>query len=479
MPEINQTKKCLLQQKMVKFNTNFIPFTPDANTDAYLVGGTVRDILLKIPPKDCDIVTFNDPETLARKVAASVRGRLVVLGKPGRRTFRIVTAGMHFDIAAGCGGDIEQDLAKRDFTVNAMAVPLHGKTAAPEVIDPCRGLRDLENRTVRMISPDNFQADPLRLLRAFRIAAMRDFTISPETTRAIQNLAPLIRKSAGERVHDELMALFATPRSGDFLLLMDKTGLLTEIFPELAPLKACAQNTYHQYDAFEHTIRAFQYMEKLLHWPDIFDPAIIDLKKILPPEKDFSLLKYTILLHDIGKPAVRSVDASGRIHFYTHEAKSADMAAAINHRLRLSGKHQQIIDAVIRHHLRPLSLFNAFRQDRLTRKAAARFFLKCHPLTREVLVHATADFYGKGVHQTTREFAAFLSHMIRLYQEAFSPGKTRPPLITGKDLIREFDLRPSPLFSTLLSRLAVEQYAGNLSSREEALAWVKNFLKSA
>ena len=472
-PEKN--KKNFLHARMNKININFIPFS----AEAFIVGGTVRDLLLGIAPTDIDIVTFRDPETLSRHIAAKTRGNMVALGKPGQSIFRIITKSHTYDVAAAAGPSIEEDLAQRDFTVNAMAAGLFLDPNQAPVIDPYNGTKDLENRIIRMVAAVNLRSDPLRLLRAFRLAAILNFSIDPDTGRAIRAAAPLIHKSAGERVREELMKLFATAHSADLLRAMDKSGLLTEIFPELLPLKDCTQNVYHQYDAFEHTLKAYEFMERLLHAPDGLIPEVPNLKKLLPPAKRFSLLKYAILIHDIGKPAARTIDSDGRIHFYTHETKSADMADAISRRLRLSNHSRQCVDFIIRHHLRPLSLFNAFRQHRLTKKAISRFFLKCHPLTEEILIHSTADLYGKGIRKNIREFTRFLNHIIDEYTDSFTPKKTLPPLLTGRDLIREFDLAPSPLFSRILTHLEEERFAETITTRADALIWVKNFLKSA
>lgn len=468
---------------MFKINTNFTPSAPDA----FIVGGTVRDLLIGVRPKDYDIVTLDDPKKLAHQIAAKTGGKIVELGKPGLKIFRIVTPHKTpdphdpaYDIAPANGATIEEDLAKRDFTINAMAISLDDTknlvTIRDRVIDPFNGRKDLENRIIRATFTDNLKADPIRLLRAYRIGALLNFSIAPETAQAIKSCRHLIRQSAGERIRDELIKLFNTPDSRHYLSMMDETGLLTAMFPELAPLKECSQNIYHQYDAFEHTLKAYGFLEKFLHIPDSAAPEIISLKNFLPAAQNFALLKYAILIHDIGKPAARSIDAKGRIHFYSHEKISADMAVNINRRLRFSNQEQQFADFIIRHHLRPLSLFNAFKQDRLSRKSVSRFFLKCHPMAKEILIHSAADLYGKGINKNTQAFIEFLNYMIKQYTDLFLPLKSSPPLIDGNDLIREFGLKPSPLFSKILAHIEEERFAGNIANREDALAHVKKFL---
>lgn len=465
---------------MFKINTNFIPSAPNA----FIVGGTVRDILIGVRPKDYDIVTLDDPKKLAYQIAAKTGKKVVELGKPGLKIFRIVTPRQApdrphdptYDIAPANGATIEEDLAKRDFTINAMAIPLDDTQNRASIIDPFNGRKDLKNRMIRATFPDNLKADPIRLLRAYRIGALLNFSITPETAQAIKKNGHMVAQSAGERIKDELIKLFNTPDSRHYLLMMNETGLLTAIFPELTPLKDCSQNIYHQYDAFEHTLKAYGFLEKFLHTPDSAAPEITHLRNFLPVSQNFALLKYAILIHDIGKPAARSIDAKGRIHFYRHEKISADMALKINRRLRFSNQEQQFADFIIRHHLRPLSLFNAFKQDRLSQKSVSRFFLKCDPMTKEILIHSAADLYGKGINKNTQEFIEFLNYMIKQFTDFFVPLKSSPPLIDGNDLIREFDLKPSPLFSKILAHIKEEQFAENITTREEALASVKKFL---
>ncbi len=460
---------------MFKIKTNIA-----LSSKTFIVGGTVRDIIIGIPPKDIDIVTLGDPKRLAQDIAANVRGQIIELGKPGMKIFRIVTKEQAYDIAPANGKSLKADLNKRDFTINAMAMPLDTIHDNQKIIDPHNGIDDLNHKTIRMISSANLRTDPIRLLRAYRIGSLLNFTIDPKTSRAIKNTSSVIYTSAGERIKDELVKLLNTPRSHRYLLMMNDTGLLTAVFPELSPLKGCTQNAFHQYDAFEHTLKAYGFLERLLHDPDSMASEIINLKSLLPASKHYAMLKYAILLHDIGKPTMRSIDPKGRIHFYRHEKISADMAAKINQRLRLSNQEQRYTDFIIRHHLSLLSLFTAYTQNRLSKKAIARFFLKGEHMTKDLLIHTTADLYGKGtnknIRKNTRAFIEFLNHMIIQYNHSFLPKKSNPPLITGDDLITEFGLKPSPLFSKILHHVEEARFSDHITTRKEAFIHVKEFL---
>ncbi|MFZ2633266.1 MAG: HDIG domain-containing metalloprotein [Desulfosalsimonadaceae bacterium] len=452
----------------MQININFIPKTPKT----YLVGGTVRDMILGIPPKDYDLVTLDDPRQTAGRIAESIAGRVVALGKPGKMVFRVITRGLSLDVTPASGASIEEDLKKRDFTVNALAVSL----SSGRLIDLFNGALDLQNKIIRMISVDNLRADPIRLLRAYRLAAFLNFSIDPETGRSIAAEASRISTSAGERVRDELMKLLDTPGAHRYVSQMDDAGLLTAIFPELLPLKACSQNEYHQFDVFEHTMQAVDYLEKLLHTPENLIPEHHSLKNVQPAINRWPLLKYAILLHDIGKPQTRSVDTNGRVHFYHHEQESADMARKINRRLRLSNRQQTYVDFIIRHHLKPLSLFTAFQKDKLSQKAITRFFLKCDDLSTDLFIHAIADILGKGIAENATAFMEFADHMCKAYSGTFIPMAGHPRLLNGDDLIREFGLAPSPLFSKILRHVEEERLSQTIRTRDDALSVVKNFL---
>ncbi|PIP41813.1 MAG: hypothetical protein COX19_02540, partial [Desulfobacterales bacterium CG23_combo_of_CG06-09_8_20_14_all_51_8] len=405
--------------------------------------------------------------------------RLVELGKPGKKIFRVITSNraaenlsdkrVIIDISPVNGRTIYDDLAKRDFTINAMAIA----TDSGRLIDHHQGMEDLSRKTIRMIARENFCADPLRLLRAYRFAAVLNFAMDDDTSRAIRTEAFRVHEAAAERIRDELFKLLTTPRACWAMGMMTDTGLLDEIFPELAPLKHCSQNAYHQFDAFEHSMKAFDFLEKLLHGPESPPPGTEKIKPFLPLAAHFPLLKFSILLHDIGKPAARSTDEKGRIHFYGHEQPSADMAKAITRRLRFSNHDLAYVDFIIRNHIRPLSLFIADSRQRLPRKALARFFLQSGSLTRDLLVHTMADIHGKGIPENTRTFTEFIHKILVMHSDSFLPRKSSPPLITGNDLIQVFKLKPSPQFAKILASIEEERLSGTIHTRAQALDQVK------
>lgn len=437
----------------------------------FIVGGSIRDHLLGKLPVDFDIVVSKNFARFAEKMGKILSRRVITLGRDKMPVCRIVSNGTVFDISPLKGDDIEQDLKQRDFTVNAMAYSIQ----SGEIIDCTGGRKDLLNKSVRMVSDDAFKEDPVRLLRAFRIAAALNFEIDTHTMGIIEQDARLLKKSAAERIREELFAFFHTHRSCHYLEQMDKSGLLLEIFPDLIPLKGCPQNNYHAYDVFHHTLKAYFHMEALLN--DMSSSASRLPGQLAPHIKDKSkaLLKYAILLHDIGKPTTMSKDDRGNIHFYRHGLKSAEMSRSISRRLTLPNKDADYAQTVISHHNRPLHLFKLHRQDRLTPKAEARFFIHCGEHSPDILLHSIADYLGKGP-ANRGPFVDFACKTMESYFSSHKIKKEKPPLITGKDLIERFGLKPSPLFKTILEMVEESRLSDQIQTKTDALLMVKNYL---
>jgi poly(A) polymerase len=457
---------------MIHFNSNMFSQTKGA----YIIGGSIRDLLLDRIPTDYDIAVTGNPKKFAENMAKNISGRLFEMGKPGQMIIRVVSKDNIFDITSLNGSFIEDDLKKRDFTINAMAYDL----SSGEIIDCLGGLRDLADKKVRMVSTDVFKKDPIRLIRAYRIAACLNFEIESRTASRISDYAKLIHHSAGERIREEIFKMLGTSKSYRYLSQMADAGLLTAIFPDLDRLKGCIQNSRHLYDVFEHTMKAYLHLETLLNDPGkILPDTCIQIRRYLDEEKTV-LLKYAILLHDMGKSRAKTIDNGGEVHFYGHSRKSADLAQKVNQKLRLSNREKRFVDFIIRNHLNPLFLFTALQKKTLTHKGVTRFFKKCGDNTPALLLHAIADIMAKGdkPNQTHKAFIGFVKEMIHHFFHSFKPRITEPPLITGRDLIHEFGLIPSPLFKRILNLVQEEKLTNKIKSRSEALAWVREYLDS-
>ena len=455
---------------MVQIDTKIFPKTPGA----FIVGGSIRDVLCGRWPIDYDVVVLGDALEFARRVEINTNGRLVKIGKPGRMILRVIAKSNIIDISETKEASIEQDLRTRDFTINAMAYEL----SSQQLIDPLAGQHDLKNRTIRMASEAIFSQDPIRLLRAFRMAAAFQFEIEPQTKKAIKKQAALIRHSAKERVREELFKLLQCGRVHPLLGLMVDTGVLFYIFPELLALKQCPQNRHHQRNAFEHTLNSFYHLEELLETN--FKRLQIKNSPIAHQigAKQVPLMKFSMLLHDIGKPGVQSVDEKGSIHFYGHELLGAKMVKSICKRLKCSNRDTETIYYLVRHHMQPLFLFNALQKHNATRKAVTRFFMKCAANIPALLILATADMLGKEKlpSEDSASFINFIKQLMVDFETDYKAKNAAPPLITGYDLINEFGLKPSHLFKKILNRLEIERLSRNEMTRQEAVSLVRKLI---
>lgn len=437
---------------------------------AYLVGGPVRDLLLERPATDYDIAVSGNPDKYARHLARIFDGRVVRLGKPGKSVLRVVASGPAIDVSELASGGIEPDLAHRDFTVNAMALDL----ATGAIIDPFGGRRDLEQKTIRMTSPQVFTADPLRLLRAFRLEATLGLTVEPGTLAAIAAQADTIARVAGERIRDEWFKIVAVSLAGASLRNMSRAGLLTAIFPELGPLQGLAQGRHHRFDAYEHTLRGIEHLETILAGGSALGSGV---GRALRSAERQGCLKTAMVLHDIGKPAARRSAPDGTVGFPGHAARSAEMAARVAARLRFSNHERREIDFLVRHHLRPLHLYLAHAGKSLTARGRARFLRRCGDAVPGLLVHAAADAMAKQSDpEAPAPFVVFLSGLLDQFVGIRDAAKGRPPLLTGHDLKAELQLTPSPLFRTLLDRVVEARMAGIVQDRSQALELVRELL---
>jgi tRNA nucleotidyltransferase/poly(A) polymerase len=330
------------------------------------------------------------------------------------------------------------------------------------------------------------------MLRAFRLGAAFSFDLHEETNAAIAKGSMRIQKTAGERIRDELIKLAAAKRSHPYILEMHHTGLLAAVLPELDALRHSPRGPHHHASAFDHTLQAFSELERGLRRPELFFPenpgfleTVLSGEDQTGPAFAFgphgskpARLKLALLLHDIGKPASLSSGENEGIHFRGHEARGAEMVHSISGRLRLSKNQQAYLEFMVKHHMNPLFLFTAHQRGQLGSRAVTRFFMKTGRLCPELCLHAIADSRGKPPSSESPAFEAFCRQLIQSYWLDFRARRQTPPLLTGRDLIRELGLSPSPLFATLLSRVETERLAGRLRTRADALAWVKNFLNS-
>jgi tRNA nucleotidyltransferase/poly(A) polymerase len=443
-------------------------------TGVYIVGGSIRDLLCGRTPIDYDLALTDTPEIFARLLAARISGHVVEFGRHGHTIRRVVTGNYHFDIMPLNGVSIEDDLRRRDFTINAMAL----EVSSGNLLDPTGGRQDLAAKKIRMVSRDVFRNDPVRLVRAYRMAATFDFTIDSDTQAAIFQDADLIGKSAGERIREELFKIFKSAGSHAQLERMAHSGLLFSVFPELAQLKNCHPGNESQHDLFEQTLAAYDHLEKLLYSRDqkLPEPANRHVKNIGTARA--ILLKWAVLLQSIGQPSARTEADADIHHCDAHAARSATMAGAICRRLRFSRRQSDTIEFLVRRQIEPFLCFKARQKKVPVDRALIRLFMECGDRTPDILLHALAGIMGRKAREdpSIKRFYEFVSQGIDCYYSTLRPRTSTPPPLNGNDLVKNFGLKPSPKFKQILNAIEEEHLASQNLTREQALDLVEKLL---
>jgi poly(A) polymerase len=472
-----------------------------AGMPAWLVGGALRDALLRRPVRDYDFVVDGDALSAARAVANALGGAYYPLDSE-RGVGRVVLAResdqITLDISRLRGRDLAADLAARDFTLNAIAVDI----AKPDsLIDPLYGERDLRARLIRACSPGALADDPLRAIRAVRLAAELKFHIDKLTLAQVRAQAGTLVNVSIERRRDELMRCLSGPRPTAAIRSLDLLGLMPALIPELPALHGLTQSSPHVYDVWEHTLTV---LGRLVDVLAVLDP-IYDMEAASDvtlgllslrlgrhrqalgqhqsmasnPERPYrSLLLLAALLHDIGKPATRSVEPGGRIRFVNHEQEGARIAQARLTELRFSAAEAQRVSAIVAYHLRPLLLSD---EKELTRRAIYRFYHQAGEAGIDVVLLSLADFlgtYGDGPPPLDEwdHLLDVCSQLLRAYFETPSESINPPALLTGDDVMGEFGLKAGPDLGRLLAALREAQAAGEVADRDAAVKWVRTFL---
>ncbi len=477
---------------------------------SYVVGGLLRDLLLKRETADIDIAVKANAMEVALQVATALNGKFVLLDEVNQIARVVIpengVAGegrWELDFSTIEDG-IEQDLIQRDFTINAMAAGLdqlvrhYSELQAGDaerlrqriLVDPFSGQRDLAQGVIRAVTEEVFVADAVRLLRAVRLAYELGFTIARETESLIQCHAHRITGVAGERVREELLRLLSLSYGEGLLPHLDTLGLLTGLIPELERERGVGQPKEHHWNVLDHSLKTVVAVDFLLRAGDweyggenvlSTVPWSAELREHFSLEVSRgstrrSLLKMAALLHDLAKPQTKARDDRGRLRFLGHAQEGAEMASAVLQRLRFSAKEVKLIETMVRHHLRPTQMSQIGLP---TPRAIYRYFREVGEAGIDILFLSLADHIAtrgpnlNPVHW--REHTQLVDYVLARRTEQ----ETRvvpPKLVSGDDLIGLFGLKPGPQIGQLLELAREAQAAGELSNREEALNYLREHL---
>jgi tRNA nucleotidyltransferase/poly(A) polymerase len=463
----------------------------------HVIGGAVRDALLGRPAPplhhalNLDVAVPRGALTLARELAAALGGAYVPLDEATGSARIVVGDGaerVEVDISDYRGATLEEDLRRRDFTINALAVPLEAWGAdgwQAALIDPLDGRADLAARRVRACFAGTFAEDPVRILRAFRFSAALGFELDPSTLPPMREAGPRLAQVSGERVRDELFAIFHTERAAWACRALDTLGAGDVIFPELAAGRGVDQGPYHHLTVLEHQLETIAQCDRMLadfaeFSPDLRAPmAAYCREQLVDGRSRAALIKLAGLYHDVGKPATKRVEADGDIWFIGHEHFGEAMMEAVVSRLKLSNREAEMVRCLVLYHLRPGHLS---REPQLTRRAIFRFFRDLGEDGPACLFVWWADRLstrgpGSRVDQIDQQ-RAFLEELFRAYffkaEEVVNP----PPLIDGHVLMRRLGLAPGPAVGALLRAVQEAQAEGRVQTAEQALAFARQVHES-
>ena len=476
-----------------------------SDQEIYLVGGAVRDALLGRESHDLDFAVPADGIKLARRVANKLKGafytldnerdtgRVVLVHEDGTRTI--------MDFATYRGADIEADLRDRDFTINAIAYNLQTEA----VIDPLNGANDLRAKLIRVCTPESLTHDPVRVLRAVRLAAGLGFQIDADTRQNMKQAADKLRSASPERLRDELFRILEGPQPGTAIRALEMLGVLPHILPELPALKGVKQPMPHVYDVWTHTLSVMNHLEDLLAALALgYDPEstgdlftgllVLRLGRYRgqfaahfanPLNTDRSvraLLFFAALYHDVAKPTCKTTDEDGRIHFWDHDVQGAEMAAARANALHLSNDEIHRLRLIIRHHMRVHFHSNRMEKEhkKPSRRAIYRFFRDTGEAGVDLALLALADTRATRGHTLTQETWVAALDICRTFLENYWEKRAEtvypPRLLDGNEVMTAFDLKPGPRVGEILEAIREAQATGKVSTHEEALSFAKGWL---
>ena len=459
----------------------------------HIVGGMVRDRLLgRETDGDIDLAVKGDAVALGRELADELGGSLAPLSVP-RGMMRVAlpvddgefgseSSAAIIDLS-GYAEDIESDLARRDFTINAMGMPLREWLAddfGEALLDPCGGRKDLFRKAIRAINTDVFEDDPGRLLRAVRLSGEMKMRIEPDTVRLLISNAELVKRVSPDRVRDEFLKILAPMGARARIEALDQLGMLQHIVPELMAAKGVDQPRMHYWDVWGHSLHTVQAAEGVtgghqnspvfscVPWTPESEAYFAEV--VSDGHTRRTMLKLAALFHDIAKPQTKTLEPDGRTRFFGHSEQGAEVAERRLTELRLSNRGVGMVSDMVLHHLRPTGMSNDGEWP--TDRAIYRYFRDTGEVAMDTLYLCLADYLGaKGPelsHPEWLEHAKMVFHVLETgTREPVAPNTAR--LVSGHDLMSRFQLQPGPHIGSLLEVIEEARAAGEVKTQEQAL----------
>lgn len=455
----------------------------------FLVGGTIRDCLRGKISSDLDLV-FSEGGTRFCKELISVLGGGTFVSLGGRDdedAGRVVWKNLTIDVSAFRDGasTIFEDLCRRDFTINCMGVELKQLVGDEnvELLDPLGGQVDLQEGFLRCCK-NSFVGDPLRMLRGHRLQATLGLVMDEKSMGELSLNSAKIMQVSKERIHHELDLIMDTPYGYREFAQMAENGLLFHIFPELASGVGIEQPDFHHLDVFNHSLEALKWMEKIIQTPEgFYHHHLQAMGEYLMDSAVKRQLKWAALFHDLGKPGTmrEGVNENERTTFHGHDNAGKKVFETIGTRQRWSNDDIDSVGRLITLHMHPFFLANNLREENLTKRAVARLAKRADAhligLFFLAMSDSSASQGAKKPEWMEAELDLLFDEVYTIYLENVRPVLQRKRLITGKDLIEIFNLRPSPVFREILEEVECLEIEGKLQERHEAVNWIADNLK--
>lgn len=458
----------------------------------------MRDLLRGRTPHDLDFAVEGDARAIARRLANALDADVFDLDE-SREQSRVLASSAVVGVIdfTGLPYGLEADLQRRDFTVNALAAEVERDGTLGAVVDIHGGLADLDAARLRMTSESALVADPLRFLRAVRIAIEHGLTIDPATAAAIRRHAALLPEAANERQRDELVRMLETHRAAQAVRLLDSLGLLAQIMPELMPAKGVDQPTnHHYYDVFDHSVECLANLDAILSHDEPVDPRHEQMRAVFrwglegyPLDEYLDarsgaysrrvLLKLAGLLHDVSKPETKTLEADGRIRFFGHPEKGARKAELICRRLRFGTRETRFVSQLVDNHLRP-TMLSQDRSKPPSRRALFRFFRDLDDAAQACFFLYLGDGSAAAGPRLTEDgwkrMVSYVAYLLAEHERLQVVLEPEHRLVTGNDLIEALGIAPGPRVGELLRAIDEALAAEEVSTRDEAIEYARGLI---